>query len=71
MVRNEDNFSVQLQTKDGTFLFLQKADVQSLEYATQSLMPINYGDRLSHGELNDLISFLMSATPPAKAAASK
>jgi cytochrome c oxidase cbb3-type subunit 3 len=70
VVRNEDNFSVQLQTKDGSFLFLQKADVQSLEYATQSLMPINYGDRLSHSELNDLISFLMSATP-AKAAASK
>lgn len=68
VVRNEDNFSVQLQTKDGTFLFLQKSDLQSLDYGGQSLMPA-YGDRLSRGELNDLVSFLMSAPAPSKEAA--
>jgi cytochrome c oxidase cbb3-type subunit 3 len=66
VVRNEDNFSVQLQTKDGSFLFLQKSDVQNLEYSSQSMMPANYADRLTRSELNDLISFLMSAGSPSK-----
>jgi cytochrome c oxidase cbb3-type subunit 3 len=66
VVRNEDNFSVQLQTKDGAFLFLQKADLQSFEYSGQSMMPANYADRLSRSELNDLISFLMSEGSPSK-----
>ncbi len=66
VVRNEDNFSVQLQTKDGSFLFLQKSDVQTLEYSGKSLMPANYSDRLSQSELNDLISFLMTAGSPSK-----
>jgi putative heme-binding domain-containing protein len=66
VVRNEDNFSVQLQTRDGTFLFLQKSDLLSMEYGSQSLMPANYGERLSRSELNDLVSFLMSAGSPSK-----
>ncbi len=72
VVRNEDNFSVQLQTKDGSFHFLQKSDLQSLEYLGQSLMPTNYSERLSPSELNDLASYLMSAgSPPKPARASK
>jgi putative heme-binding domain-containing protein len=66
LVRNEDNFSVQLQSQDGAFHFYQKADLQSFEYLTQSsmLMPRDYGTRLTRDELNDLISYLMSATAP-------
>lgn len=71
VVRNEDNFSVQLQTKDGSFLFLQKSNVQTLEYSGKSLMPSNYADRLSQSELNDLISFLMSAGSPSKSTSPK
>lgn len=71
MVRNEDNFSVQLQTREGTFLFLQKSELQNLEYGGQSLMPANYGERLSPTELNDLVSFLMSAGSPSKTPVSK
>ena len=71
VVRNEDNFSVQLQTRDGTFLFLQKSELQNLEYGSQSLMPANYGERLSQTELNDLVSFLMSAGSPSKTPVSK
>jgi cytochrome c oxidase cbb3-type subunit 3 len=67
VVRNEDNFSVQLQSKDGSFHFFQKSDLQSFEYASQSLMPTNYGDRLSRDELNDLAGYLMSAAPVVKA----
>lgn len=62
IVRNEDNFSVQLQTQDGSFHFLQKSDLQNLEYRNQSLMPTNYGERLSRAELDDLVSYLMDAS---------
>jgi cytochrome c oxidase cbb3-type subunit III len=60
-IRNEDNFSLQLQTLDGTFHFLAKADLQGLEYSSQTLMPSDYGTTLSPEELNDVISYLMSA----------
>ena len=66
IIRNEDNFSVQMQTADGSFHFLQKSDLQTLEFLNHSLMPTNYAERLSHDELNDIVSYLMSAAPPRK-----
>lgn len=60
VVRNEDNFSVQVQTKDGSFHLVQKADLEKLEYLPQPLMPTDYGERLSRPELKDLVSYLMS-----------
>jgi putative heme-binding domain-containing protein len=61
IIRNEDNFSLQLQTKDGSFHFLQKTEVKSVEHPGNSIMPTNYGQRLSSGELDDLVSYLMGA----------
>jgi cytochrome c oxidase cbb3-type subunit 3 len=58
-IRNEDNFSVQLQSLDGVFHFLMKSDLQSLEYDSQTLMPSNYSSTLSPDELNDVVSYLM------------
>lgn len=60
-IRNEDNFSLQLQAADGSFHFLLKSDVSHLEYEEHSMMPADYGTRLSQTELNDLVSYLMSA----------
>jgi putative heme-binding domain-containing protein len=60
-VRNEDNFSLQLQSLDGAFHFFAKSDIQSVEYNSQSLMPADYGSTLSPEELNDLISYLINA----------
>jgi putative heme-binding domain-containing protein len=60
VVRNEDNFSAQLQTSDGSFHFFSKSEVR-LEYLGRSMMPANYGEKLSRSELDDLVSFLMSA----------
>jgi cytochrome c oxidase cbb3-type subunit III len=60
-IRNEDNFSVQLQTLDGAFRFVTKSDLESLQYASQTLMPSDYGSTLSPAELNDVISYLMRA----------
>ncbi|HTU40176.1 MAG TPA: c-type cytochrome [Candidatus Aquilonibacter sp.] len=60
-IRNEDNFSVQLQTLDGTFYFLSKSDVDQMQSDSRSLMPSDYGLRLDAEELNDLISYLMKS----------
>jgi cytochrome c oxidase cbb3-type subunit 3 len=60
-IRNEDNFSLQLQTLDGTFHFVTKSDLDGLQYASQPLMPSDYSSTLSPAELNDVISYLMRA----------
>ncbi len=60
IIRNEDNFSVQLQTKDGSFHFFEKSALRSEQPFNQFLMPIDYSQRLSPGELNDLVSYLMN-----------
>jgi len=61
LIRNEDNFSLQLLVPDGSFHFLQKSDLQNIEHPSQSLMPTNYRERLTSTELNDLVSYLMNA----------
>jgi putative heme-binding domain-containing protein len=61
VLRNEDNFSVQLQTLDGAFHLFTKAEVQSLARSSDPLMPSNYGSALSPKEIDDLISFLMTS----------
>jgi cytochrome c oxidase cbb3-type subunit III len=58
-VRDEDNFSIQLQSLDGTFYFLPKLDIEKTEVESRPLMPSDYGSRLNSHELNDLISYLM------------
>lgn len=60
MVRNEDNFSLQMQTLDGAFHLLSKADLDKVEYESQSLMPGDYGVRLTRGEIDDLVKYLVS-----------
>ena len=60
LARNEDNFSLQLQTKDGVFHFLNKSSLRALERRPESLMPADYGTRLSAQEIDDLISYLIS-----------
>ena len=71
VVRNEDNFSLQLQTLDGAFHSVVRADVASIAYSKAPLMPIDYGSTLSTAELNDLISFLMSSAQQNKTADDK
>lgn len=59
-IRNEDNFSMQLQALDGALHFVAKSDLEGLEYSSQPLMPSDYGSSLSPVELNDVVSYLMS-----------
>ncbi len=58
-IRNEDNFSLQLQTLDGTFHFVTKSELESLKYDSQTLMPSDYDSALTADELNDVVSYLM------------
>ncbi len=62
MARNEDNFSMQLLTRDGSLVLFAKAAVKSLSYGNQSPMPADYGTRLSKAEIEDLVNFLNSVT---------
>jgi cytochrome c oxidase cbb3-type subunit III len=63
-VRNEDNFSLQLQSLDGSFHFLAKSDIEKLEYESQPFMPSDYGTTLNASELNDVVSYLIKAAGP-------
>jgi len=62
VVRNEDNFSLQMQTLDGAFHLFSKAELRSFEYESRPLMPDDYGVQLTRREIDDLISYLMSAS---------
>jgi cytochrome c oxidase cbb3-type subunit 3 len=63
LIRNEDNFSVQLQAKDGSFHLVPKKGLRSFEPLNKSLMPTDYRVRLSDSELKDLVSYLMASAP--------
>lgn len=58
--RNEDNFSLQLQTMDGALHLFAKSELQTVEYQPRSLMPDDYKSRLSSQELDDLVGYLVS-----------
>jgi cytochrome c oxidase cbb3-type subunit III len=60
IIRNEDNFSLQLQSLDGAFHLIQKSEVAEMKSADQPLMPDDYGKTLSPAELEDLVGYLMS-----------
>jgi cytochrome c oxidase cbb3-type subunit III len=62
VLRNEDNFSLALQTEDGRYYLLARSDVTDVQYTEHSLMPRDYGSRLSPQELSDIASFLIVAS---------
>jgi len=69
VLRNEDNFALDLQTEDGQYHLLARSDLTDMHYTDHSLMQRNYGTLLSPEELNDVASFLIaeSRTPRAVA----
>lgn len=74
LVRNEDNFSIALLSEDGAFHLLMKSDVAHITREPQSIMPDDYGRKLSSQQLDDLASFMILGlnpkTPVAKTAGS-
>jgi cytochrome c oxidase cbb3-type subunit III len=59
VVRSEDNFNLVLQTEDGRYHFLTRSSLAEVNYKQYSLMPRDYGTRLTSKELDDLVSFLI------------
>ena len=64
LVRNEDNFSIQLIEKSGAFITIDKANAK-IERATTPFMPADYGTRLTSSDLQDLVAYVASQTHPA------
>jgi len=62
MIRNEDNASLQLQGEDGIFYLLMKASLVSVRRKTGIPMPVDYGQRLSSAELDDLVGYILQQT---------
>lgn len=58
-VRYEDNINLGLQTEDGRYHFLSRLNLAEVKYNDHSLMPTDYGTRLTAKELDDLVSFLI------------
>src|SRR5215469_12477205 len=61
MVRNEDNFSMQLQSSDGVFHFFSKSELAAINYRKESLMPADYGSKLTAEEVDALAAYLFEA----------
>lgn len=59
VVRNEDNFSLQLQSMDGTFHLMQKSEISAVKPSEQPLAHADYGKTLTPGQLDNLVSYLM------------
>ncbi len=74
LVRNEDNFSIALLSEDGAFHLLMKSDIAHMTREPRSMMPDDYGRKLSSQQLDDLASFMILGlnpkTPVAKTAGS-
>jgi putative heme-binding domain-containing protein len=59
VLRNEDSFSLDLQTQDGRYHLLERSALTNVSYSDHSLMPRDYREKLSTSELNDIVDFLM------------
>ena len=62
VLRNEDNFNLELQSEDGRFHFLARSATKDVHYTQHSLMPRDFATRLSAKELNDIVSFLIASS---------
>ena len=69
-LRYEDNINLGLLTQDGRFHFLTRSELAQVNYSDHSMMPRDYGTRLTDKELNDVVSFLIvtGKNAPAQAA---
>jgi putative heme-binding domain-containing protein len=56
MLRTNNNFSLSLQTLDGSFHFLPKSELTQVDVGSHSLMP---AAALNNKEVDDLVSYLL------------
>ena len=63
VLRNEDNFSLQLQDPRGDFHLIMKSDAVRVTQKQANVMPDDYSKRLTSEEIDDLVSFIARASP--------
>ena len=62
VIRNENNFSIQLLGRDGQLYSLPRDQIRVLQYEKASLMPRDWNHKLAADELRDLVAFLSRQT---------
>jgi len=65
IAKNEHNFSLQMLADDNRLHTFTGAEIESLSYAEQSLMPSDYDQRLTAEEFQNLLAFLSRLARPA------
>ena len=58
VVKNENNFSLQVLDMDGKLHLLSRKEVRKIDYESRSLMPADYDKTLTPAELQGLLAFL-------------
>jgi putative heme-binding domain-containing protein len=58
VARNRTNYSVQLQDEGGKLHLLSASDISQITLLKGSLMPGDFGKRLSSGEIENLVAYL-------------
>src|SRR5436309_794939 len=57
-LKNEDNFSLQIMKPDGEYALIDRAEVARQDLRDRSMMPADYGRKLTGAQLQDLLAFL-------------
>ncbi|MDB5455732.1 MAG: Pyrrolo-quinoline quinone [Caulobacter sp.] len=58
LVRNEDSFGLHLQQRDGQYLLLDRAQIKTTQATPGGVMPSDVGQRLTAGEVDDMVAYL-------------
>lgn len=58
VVRNEDNFSLQLQGAHGDFYLIVKSDALRIKQTPLAAMPTDYSKRLTPQEIDDVVTYI-------------
>lgn len=59
-LRQEDNFNIAIQTADGRFHLYRKSELARVLHTSTSIMPVDYGSKLTQKELDDIVSYLIT-----------
>jgi cytochrome c oxidase cbb3-type subunit III len=67
VIRNESNYSLQIQGADGEFYLFMKSELRSMERSPAPAMPADYQQKLSSSEIDDLVSYIAHQSPSSQA----
>ncbi|QNI36643.1 c-type cytochrome [Edaphobacter albus] len=64
VLRSEDNFNIVVQLQNGRYRRFTKSSLKKLTHTGHSLMPADYGSRLSSAQIDDIVTFLVRSADP-------